>query len=294
METKTVIRRYETRRNARREEPTSKSQIDWKRTRRQNILLDSDEDDDDDESACTSEELTPSEDESHEKDTTVDNENSFSNHKEKGHDDAVTEDVEEEECIALGKRKRSSTSVMYDSDKSDDSDIPVRKVLAKRRCILDEDECSQEWKHNKAPSAEEEANDKKQKQTMKLKELSRRRSFQTSSSSERYEEHEDEVAAEEEKSYKLPLTPSESSDVADNDSMKDFIVEDEEECAEHEEDENQFQERQLAMSNSQLLERYVPNFTRCDPSVHIQRVIKAFLINAIDDTFLKSLYGKLN
>lgn len=32
--------------------------------------------------------------------------------------------------------------------------------------------------------------------------------------------------------------------------------------------------------------------SRCDHYVHFQRVVKAFLINAIDDTFLCSLYGK--
>lgn len=32
--------------------------------------------------------------------------------------------------------------------------------------------------------------------------------------------------------------------------------------------------------------------SRCDHYVHFKRIVKAFLINAIDDTFLSSLYGK--
>lgn len=32
--------------------------------------------------------------------------------------------------------------------------------------------------------------------------------------------------------------------------------------------------------------------SRCSPYVHFKRIVKAFLINAIDDTFLNSLYGK--
>lgn len=62
----------------------------------------------------------------------------------------------------------------------------------------------------------------------------------------------------EESSYHLPLTPTESSDIDDDDSMKDFVVEDEDEGAESAEDENQPQRKELDTSKCQLLEYYVP------------------------------------
>ncbi|KAM9170149.1 coiled-coil domain-containing protein 82 isoform 2-T3 [Pangshura tecta] len=284
METKPVIRRYETRRNTRIEEPASKSRVDWRRTKRETILLDSDEEPT---SASEDEQLpSTSEDEVAEKQETVVNRYNLTDHEEKGHDDTAVEDVEDE-CITPGKRKRSSTSVMYDSDRSDDSDIPVRKVFAKRYCIMDEDECSQE--QYKTPTTEDDLTNGKQKQLMKLKELARQRSMRASSNSKYCGDSDDDDEIIEESSYHLPLTPTESSDI-DDDSMKDFIVEDEEECAEHSEDENQSQGKELATSKFQLLDYYIPRFSRCDHYVHFQRVVKAFLINTIDDTFLSSLY----
>ncbi|XP_039346556.1 coiled-coil domain-containing protein 82 isoform X2 [Mauremys reevesii] len=288
METKLVIRRYETRRNTRIEEPASKSRVDWRRTKRETILLDSDEEPT---SASEDEQLpSTSEDEVAEKQETVVKRYNLTDHEEKGHDDTVVEDVEDE-CITPGKRKRSSTSVMYDSDRSDDSDIPVRKVFAKRYCIMDEDECSQEQEQYKTPTTEDDLTNGKQKQLMKLKELARQRSTRASSNSKYCGDSDDDVEIIEESSYHLPLTPTESSDIDDDDdSMKDFIVEDEEECAEHSEDENQPQGKELATSKFQLLDYYIPRFSRCDHYVHFQRVVKAFLINTIDDTFLSSLY----
>ncbi|CAM4355029.1 unnamed protein product [Lepidochelys olivacea] len=288
METKPVIRRYETRRNTRIEEPASKSRVDWRRTKRETILLDSD---DELTSASEDERLSStSEDEVAEKQETVVKGYNLSDHEEKSHDDTVVEDVEDE-CITPGKRKRSSTSVMYDSDRSDDSDIPVRKVFAKRYCIMDEDERSQEQEHHKTATTEDLTNGK-QKRLMKLKELARQRSTRASSNSKYCgDSDDDDVEIIEESSYHLPLTPTESSDIDDDDdSMKDFIVEDEDECAEHAEDENQPQGKELATSKFQLLEYYIPRFSRCDHYVHFQRVVKAFLINTIDDTFLNSLY----
>nr|XP_006128826.1 coiled-coil domain-containing protein 82 [Pelodiscus sinensis]XP_006128827.1 coiled-coil domain-containing protein 82 [Pelodiscus sinensis]XP_006128828.1 coiled-coil domain-containing protein 82 [Pelodiscus sinensis] len=290
MEIKPVNRRYETRRHTRIEEPASKSRVDWRRTKRETILLESDE-----EPASASEPIsasedeqlsTTSEDELAEKQETVVKRENLSDHEEKDHDDTITEDAEDE-CITPGKRKRSSTSVMYDSDRSDDSDILVRKVFAKRYCIMDEDESSQEQEHTKTPSAEDLTNGK-QKRLMNLKELARQRSTQTSSNSKYCEDSHDDVEIIEESSYHLPLTPTESSD--DDDSMKDFIVEDEEESAELVEDENQPQRNELATSEFQLLKYYIPRFSRCDHYIHFQRVVKAFLINTIDDTFLSSLY----
>ncbi|NXT20145.1 CCD82 protein, partial [Syrrhaptes paradoxus] len=189
-----------------------------------------------------------------------------------------------------GKRKRSNTSVMYDSDESEDSDIPVRKVLAKRQCIMDEDESSEEQQPHKTCHTENVSTNRKQKVFANLKELARNRVTQISCSSENSEDSNGET--EEEPLCHLPLTPTESNET-DSDSMKDFIVEEEEDDDDNTKSvksENQPQQKELNTSNSELLAYYVPHLSRCDHYVHFKRIVKAFLINAIDDTFLSSLY----
>ncbi|GAB0180686.1 coiled-coil domain-containing protein 82 [Grus japonensis] len=286
MEIKAVVRRYETRNKTTGTGLSSKSRVDWRRTRRELILLDSD-----DESSRTSEEeeATTSEDEVDEKDEAV-LKNSFSDQEKKSHDGEVTEDGEDE-CIMPGKRKRLNTSVLYDSDESEDSDILVRKVFAKRRCIMDEDESSEEQQPDKTCSTENVSTNRKQKVFAKLKELATRRATRRSCSSENCEDSDDD--AEVESLCHLSLTPAEGSET-DSDSMKDFIVEEEEDDdddnTEHIKSENQPQQKELNTSNSELLAYYIPRLSRCDHSVHFKRIVKAFLINAIDDTFLSSLY----
>ncbi|XP_042316452.1 coiled-coil domain-containing protein 82 [Sceloporus undulatus] len=298
MEAKSVSRRYETRRSSRAEKSVAKSRVDWHRTRRSNTLLDSEEDDD----TVTSEEEeeleTSSEDDVVGKEN---NESLFNKSKDENLDPAgsppdvdrgcngiATEDTEEE-SINIGKRKRVRTSVMYDSDESDDSDI-VRKVNAKCSCITDEEDLSVGQELNMSPA--KEASDQKQKRLMKLQELSQRRSTQTSSTGDYYKDNEDDVVTLDD-SYNSPLSEAEISDTSDDDSMKDFIVEEEEEGdnlePENSENESQPQEREQFMPRL-LLERHLPNLPRVDPSVHFQRVVKSFLINAIDNTFLISLY----
>ncbi|NWS72348.1 CCD82 protein, partial [Crotophaga sulcirostris] len=190
-----------------------------------------------------------------------------------------------------GKRKRSNTSVLYDSDESEDSDILVRNVFAKRHCIMDEDESSEEQPPDKTCPTENISANKKQKVFAKLKELARQRKTRTSSSSENSEVSNDETEIEEEPLCQLPLTPTEGSET-DSNSLQDFIVEEEEDDddnTEHVESENQPQQ-ELNMSNSELLAYYVPQLSRCNHYVHFKRIVKAFLINTIDDTFLSSLY----
>ncbi|NWX84737.1 CCD82 protein, partial [Nothoprocta pentlandii] len=190
-----------------------------------------------------------------------------------------------------GKRKRSSTSVLYDSDESEGSDILVRKVFAKRHCIMDEDESSQEQQPDKTSCAENTSTNRKQQVLAKLKELARQRASRASSSSGSSEDSNAEV--EEEPLSPLRLSSTEGSE-AENDSMKDFIDDEEEDGDNDTEDigsEKQLQKKELdPKSNSQLLEYYVPHLIRCSHYVHFQRIVKAFLINAIDDTFLSSLY----
>ncbi|NWU83045.1 CCD82 protein, partial [Onychorhynchus coronatus] len=195
-----------------------------------------------------------------------------------------------------GKRKRSSTSVLCDSDESQDSDILVRKVFAKRRCIMDEDDSSEEQQPDKTCPTENVSTSRKRKVFAKLKELARKSATRGSCSSANWEDSNSEAEIEEELLCHLPLTPTEGSET-DSDSMEDFIVAEDEDDdnddnnnTEHVKSENQPQQKQLNTSNSELLSYYVPQLSRCDHYVHFKRIVKAFLINAIDDTFLRSLY----
>lgn len=85
----------------------------------------------------------------------------------------IIEDDVEEEHIKRGKRKRLS-SVMCDSDESDDSDILVRKVGVKRPRRVVEDEGSSVEMEPKTPEKTLAA--RKREQLQKLKELSKQRS----------------------------------------------------------------------------------------------------------------------
>ncbi|KFP69729.1 Coiled-coil domain-containing protein 82, partial [Acanthisitta chloris] len=196
------------------------------------------------------------------------------------------------------KRKRLNTSVLYDSDESEDSDIVVRKVFAKRRCIMDADEGFEEQQPDKKCPAENVSTNRKQKVFSELKELARQRAARRSCSNANCEDSNSEAEIEEEPLWDLPLTPTEGSET-DSDSMKDFIVkddndddddDDDDQNTEHIKSENQPQRTQLNASNSDLLAYYIPQLSRCNHYVHFKRIVKAFLINAIDGTFLSSLY----
>lgn len=179
MEIKAAVKRYETRKKTGGTELASKSRVDWRRTKREIILFDSDEESSftsDDEGSVTSEEEVDEKDE-------IVAKNSPSDPEEKSHNEAITEDAEDEHVMP-GKRKRSSTSVLYDSDESEDSDILVRKVFAKRHCIMDEDESSQEQQPDKTCLAENISTNRKQQVLAKLKELARQRATRTSCNSE--------------------------------------------------------------------------------------------------------------
>ncbi|NXM70909.1 CCD82 protein, partial [Serilophus lunatus] len=191
-----------------------------------------------------------------------------------------------------GKRKRLNSSVLYDSDESDDSDILVRKVFAKRPCIMDEDDSCEEQQTDKTCPTENVATSRKQKVFAKLKELARRSAARRSCSSGNCEDSDSEAELEEELRCHLPLTPTEGSE-SDDGSMKDFIVEEDDNHDDNNntiKSENEPQQKQLNSSNSELLAYYIPQLSRCDHYEHFKRIVKAFLINAIDDTFLKSLY----
>ncbi|KAL8191095.1 UNVERIFIED_CONTAM: hypothetical protein K2H54_068018 [Gekko kuhli] len=293
METNSVSGRYETRRSRRAEEPVAKSRVDWNRTKRTRVL-DSEEEDDEITSASEKEVQTSSEDEGEEEGKSmviVSNEETTVNGGGlpviKASCDGTTEEDVEEESIVPGKNKRSRSSVIHDdSDGSDDSGI-VRKVFAKRSCVVDEEDSSAEKEQHTSPV--EEKKERKQKRLMKLRELSLRRSTQARSDSDHHED-----------TYPSPFNLSDVSDSADDDSMKEFIVEEEEEEEEEEgkevkqeeseDDERQLQEKKHAKSRRTLLERHIPDLVRQSPSSHLKRTVRAFLINAVDGTFLSSLY----
>ncbi|NWY72651.1 CCD82 protein, partial [Erithacus rubecula] len=171
-----------------------------------------------------------------------------------------------------GKRKRLSASVMHDSDESEGSDIVLRKVHAKRRCAVLDGAGSEEEQPDKTCPAENGSASKKQKLLEKLKELVRQSAARRSCSSANCEDSRSEASVEEEPPCQLPLTLSEGSET-DSDSMKDFVVEEEE----NDEDDD--------IDNTEHVK-----ISRCDHYVHFKRIVKAFLINAIDDSFLSSLY----
>uniref|UniRef100_R4GBB9 Coiled-coil domain containing 82 n=1 Tax=Anolis carolinensis TaxID=28377 RepID=R4GBB9_ANOCA len=317
-----VYRRYETRRSTKAEKPIARSRVDWRRTKRSSILLYSKEED---ESAVSSEIETSSEDyvegienngsilnESKDK-TAGEKENNGSFHS-KSNDEAVKEkdesilnqskdealneeednestpnknksgtmdgagspqggdtDIEEAEDTVNVKSKRVRTSIMYDSDDSDDSGI-VRKVFAKRKCILDEEDLPVDEEQHMLP-AEEIAN-RKQNRLMKLQELCQQRSTRTFSNS-------DYDTTMLYGSHHSSLSEAELGNTSDDDSMKDFIVEEEE--GDRLEQENSGDESQ-PRRGEQLI--------RVEHFVHFQRVVKSFLINAFDATFLSSLYKR--
>ncbi|XP_077197610.1 coiled-coil domain-containing protein 82 isoform X2 [Paroedura picta] len=289
METHSVSRRYKTRRSTRANELVSKSRVDWNRTKRTQ-LVDSEEEDT---SASETDLQTSSEDEVEEK-----GESGVNGSKEEAtvngsslpvvkadSEGTAGEDVEEE-IIGPGKHKRSRSSVMYDdSDGSDDSGI-VRKVFAKRSCVIDEEDSSAEQER----PAEEETK-RKQTRLMKLRELSCR----LSRSDREHHEAEDDVLILEDSSPSS-FNPTNISDSSDDDSMKDFIVEEEEEEGkemkqeESEDADDQPQEKKHIMVHRTLLERHIPGLVRPSPCGHLKTVVRALLINAVDNNFLISLY----
>ncbi|XP_029458244.1 coiled-coil domain-containing protein 82 isoform X2 [Rhinatrema bivittatum] len=286
MEKENMSRRYETRKNTRTEQSTCKSRVDWRRTKRERVSLMLDSDDQQDSESDWEEE---SED-------VTDSSSSSEDVQEQQQSATVVskEDGEEEECVALGTRKRTS-SVMFDSDSSSGAG-PVRKVFGKRRCIIDEDECDQRDSNQHLNIKEEETSStgedeesfqkeekslRKQRRLSKLKELSEKRR----SKSHGYLEDSSEEADQ------FPLTPDDTSDLEDDNSLKDFIVEDEkEENTEETKDQSNTEDKKPVMPKSILAQHHIPRFSCSDRFDHFQRVVKAFLINALDSSFLSSLY----
>ncbi|XP_052526898.1 coiled-coil domain-containing protein 82 [Tympanuchus pallidicinctus] len=279
----TFVGRYETRNKAAGAEPPSKSRVDWRRTKRERILCYSDE-----ESSFTSEEEESSVSEGENDESDV--KGSLSDQEEKSRGGELAEDGEDERVVP-GKRRKFSSCVLEDSEDSEDSDVLVRKVFAKRRCVIDEDESSQEQRFGKAGRAENVSAARKREVLAKLQDLAKQRATRSCAGSENCEDSDGEAEIAEEPFCQLLLTPEGSE--TDNGSLKDFIVDDDEDNddnVEHVKSEGHPRQKELNVSNSGLLAHYVPHFCHSSPYEHFQRIVKAFLINAIDDTFLSSLY----
>ncbi|KAM4796122.1 coiled-coil domain-containing protein 82 [Rhinophrynus dorsalis] len=275
-----ISRNYETRLKTKNE--GRKSKVDWKRTKRNSIsqIFDSD-----DECSTSEDDLEGNE----EGGSTSTSEESDEEPQQK-----VTVAAEEDECIILSRRKRKP-AVMDSSDESrSDSDGPVRKVAAKRRCIIDEDDepidDQKKMVSNKESeiieiggTSEEEAaktNFKKRKNLENLKQLAeKRRSKSRSISRESFEDD------DEKDSYSL-LTLDETSEMEDSDSLEDFIVKDKEEDP----DEDDNDGKQLALHQDLFSKHHIPLLSATDQSTHLQRVVKAFLINITSPGFLSTLY----
>lgn len=195
----------------------------------------------------------------------------------------IAEDLEEEN-VKRGRKRRNSW-VMSDSDErgdSDDSAVAVRKAGVKRLRPVADGERSPAEPEQDQP--ENTAAARKREQLRKLEELSKRRSRQRRSSTRDFEDSEKESRPssdetdEDEEEEEL----DESDEDGNNYIMDDFVVPDEEGAEEKESQQGE----QLA--TSQLKSNSLYSFS--DHYTHFERVVKAFLINALDESFLGTLY----
>ncbi|KAF6332679.1 coiled-coil domain containing 82 [Rhinolophus ferrumequinum] len=198
----------------------------------------------------------------------------------------IKEEDLEEEHIKRGTRKRFSC-VMYDSDESDDSDILTpRKAGAKRACRVVEDECSSAEMEQTQPEKTLAA--KKREQFQKLQKLSKQRSRQRRNSSRDFEDSEKESCPssdENEEEEEAEEDDYESDESGNNYIMDGFIVQDEEG-----DEENKSQQGKTLTTSQLKLVKQNSLYSFSDPYTHFERVVKALLINALDESFLKTLY----
>ncbi|XP_048851039.1 coiled-coil domain-containing protein 82 [Brienomyrus brachyistius] len=191
---------------------------------------------------------------------------------------------EEEACAApRAGRKRSSTAVFADSSSSSDSDEvgrPVRKVLPKKRMNVQRPLSESDAEEEGDGARPEREKEKKRERRAKLLELSQRRRAKTGRPVRGTAEgsgKDDDTDDDEDATCTLLHSSEEGTE---SDSLKDFIVEDEEQ---KDGDEGESQERSL-------LSYHLPQMALGSQRDHFELVVKALLINARDQTFLQSLY----
>ncbi|KAM4828341.1 coiled-coil domain-containing protein 82 isoform 2-T3 [Thomomys bottae] len=313
------VRTHETRKYSETQVPEQKSRIDWRRTKRSiSQLCDSDEELDreeefsSEESVDSKEELNTSKDhldnetQTNERELTLTNvesegstytgsgltieeeEEEMNNTKLTdlpGHSKPLSQEEEElhkhsdEECIKRGKRKRNATT-MYDStDSENDSDVVVRKVGIKRpQRVVEDDDCSSVEMEPETPEKSVAA--RKRRQLQKLKELSKQRSSQRCSSGRDFEDSEKESCPSGNEDDNEDENISEDGD---DYIIDDFVVQDEE-SDEYKSEPGEKLTSQLKLVKQNSL------YSFSDHYAHFERVVRALLINALDESFLGTLY----
>nr|XP_023693727.1 coiled-coil domain-containing protein 82-like [Paramormyrops kingsleyae] len=194
---------------------------------------------------------------------------------------------DEEDACATPRagRKRSFTAVLADSSSSSDSDEvgqPVRKVLPKKRLNLQTPLSDSDEEEEGDAARPEREKEKKRERRDKLLELSRRTRARAGRSVRGTTEgsgKDDDDDGDDDEDATWTLVHS-SEEGTESDSLKDFIVEDEEQ---KDGDEGESQERSL-------LSYHLPQMALGSQRDHFELVVKALLINAGDQTFLQSLY----
>lgn len=218
----------------------------------------------------------------------------------------------DEKCaVSRRQRKRSANATALDDDSSDSSsDVggePLRRALQRKRLRLPEDSEDEAVKEKKREAEVKQAAAKRRERKNKLMELSKRRKSGTvrrrrrTLGSDEEEEAEAEAEKEEVKGDKpeeqskadesedessveengSPLNSSEEEKLADSDSLNDFIVEEDE----------QKKEEEGEAKDKAFLSHLPRQFITGSQRTHFQVVVKALLINVLDSTFLKSVYG---
>ncbi|XP_071990274.1 coiled-coil domain-containing protein 82 [Engystomops pustulosus] len=261
----TICKTYDTRRKRRLVEPTLKSRVDWKRTKRDDLshLLDSDESETSEE-----EELEESCEES-------DDDSAIDDSEDQSQDSALSEEDGQEGRIRKPRVWRKSATI--DSESSSDSDGPGERINTKRSCVIHDDDSDEEAAKEPPEDEATKAQKKKQKRLEALNQLSeRQRSRKRTTSTETPEE----IPHDE---CEPSLTISESED---SDEMSDFIVPDKG---------NNEGARNEGLSYKQLFRKHNISLSAGhDLSSHLENVIKAFLNDIIKKKFLALLYNGSN
>ncbi|KAL4657374.1 coiled-coil domain-containing protein 82-like [Arapaima gigas] len=221
-------------------------------------------------------------------------------------------------CRARRKRPSTTVISDTSSDSSSDvCSQPLRKVLPKKRLSLqlsvsDSDlEAAERQVNEDSRVAEAQGVTARRKERhKKLVELSERKKAAASRSRRRTleepekengeekgdnedhvphgegKQHKDEdapaalahISDEEDEDTLVVLSHSSQDEEEDSDSLKDFIVGDDENSEE------------IKAQVTSVLSRHLPHMVLGSQQTHFQLVVKALLINVLDSTFLKSLY----
>ncbi|XP_026794562.3 coiled-coil domain-containing protein 82 [Pangasianodon hypophthalmus] len=224
-------------------------------------------------------------------------------------DDGGGGGTDEEKCaVSRRRRKRSASASILDdvTSESSDSDVgaePVRKASGKKRLKLSDSE-GETGKDKEGEVEAREAAAKRRERKKKLMELLKKRKTGTplrrrrtlgseevgAAEDEDKEDKEDkeEVNDSEDESSEEDMVrlidSSEEEKEADSDSLKDFIVEDEEQK------EGEEEEDVVETEDKNFLSHLPRQFITGSQFTHFQVVVKALLINALDTSFLKTLY----